>query len=325
MLQKVRVRLVKVFKSRLFFYPVMLILLLLFFEAILSISGYFYFYVYSNLESPKIEEDAFRILFLGESTTAGYTIEEEGNFSQMESVRKSAYPTQVEEILQQKYPNKRIRCYNKGLGAIETTGILRNLDENMIKYKPHLVVLMAGWNDKVVTEKDLRLKKLYNLKIYRFIALVKDILLPIFRPGGGLRELWIIKSRSGFRWLGLEKLWGDYRYIAPVHEPKSFSQYVLNFNSIIQTVHSYGSEVWFVGYLQPDARKRVNPVLKEVAEKNNIVYIEDYPELDFEVNRSLFAWDDWHPSKEGHRIIAEKIVKTIIKEKNNRLISNQND
>ena len=85
-------------------------------------------------------------------------------------------------------------------------------------------------------------------------------------------------------------------------------------NSIIEKVQSHDSEIWFIGYLQPDSRKKVNPVLKEIADKNRIVYVGDYPKVYFEVNRSLFAYDGWHPSEEGHRIIAEKIVEKIIAE-----------
>lgn len=163
----------KSFQKKLLFSFILLVSLLLIFEAILSSGGYFYFYVYSNIGSHKIENDAFRILFLGESTTAGWSME--NSWYQKEN----SYPAQVEEILQQKYPEKKIRGYNKGIGGIETTGILRNLDKNMIKYKPHLVVLMAGANGGFNYDK--KLSKSFSInplssksKIYRFIALMKS-------------------------------------------------------------------------------------------------------------------------------------------------------
>lgn len=298
--------------------------MLLAFEIILSFGGYFYFYVYSNLDDQKIEKDAFRILFIGESTTKGSQVNPGHD-----------YPSQIERILQQKYPNKKIKSYNKGVISIETTAILRNLDKNMIKYKPHLVVLMAGYNEYFIYDNTtFQLKNLYSqFKIYRLIVSIKDFL---------KIELW---SDGNFRYI-----WNGYHY----RPSNPISQLIFNLNSITQKVHSYGSDIWLAGYLQPDAREKVNPILQTVAEENSIIYMGDYPEVDFDMwvacpfrssdvrkqsnraffdgllsrknaknisqysgaefegNCSLFADDNWHPSKEGYKAIAEKIAETII-------------
>lgn len=144
----------------------MFVIVLLFFEIILSFGGYFYFFVYSNLDNSEIEENSFRILFLGESTTEGDSVS-----------RENAYPAQFEYILQQKYPDKKIKRYNKGVRGIETTAVLRNLDKNMIKYKPHLVVLMAGNNDNFILDNAnfILKKRIFKSKIYRLIESIKDI------------------------------------------------------------------------------------------------------------------------------------------------------
>lgn len=259
------------FKKKLFFYIIMFVLLLLFFELILSFGCFFYFYVYSNLDNPEIEEGAFRILFLGESTTEGVGVGKE-----------NAYATQVEVILQQKYPDKKVRSYNKGISSIKMIAILRNLDKDMVKYKPHLVILMAGFNDDFIPDEDIpRFERWYsNFELYRLTASVRDFMYIDY----------------------------NYRHFNPL------SRVIYNLDSVVKKVHSYGSEIWFAGYLQPDAGGHVNPVLQKVAEENNIDYVGDYPEVDFMVNRSLFAEDGWHPSVEGHRIIAEKIAEKMIGE-----------
>lgn len=276
----------KRFTKHLFFYLIMFIILLFFFELILNLGGYFYFYIYSNWDNPKVEEDAFRILFLGESTTAGASIN---------NPQEDAYPTQVERILQRHYPNKKIKCYNRGIGAIETTAILRNLNRNMIKYKPYLVIIMVGANDRPSSEGTHVLKSRYlKSNIYRLISSMIDT----FKLDLNYTD----KRDFIFRYKLCSNC--DFRI--------SFSQFVFNLDSITRTVHSYGSEIWFVGYLQPDARGRVNPMLQNITKKDNITYVGDYPEVDFEINRSLFADDGWHPNEEGHRIIAEAIAKRVI-------------
>ena len=282
----------KRFKKNLFFSIMLFIILLIFFELVLNIGGYFYFYVSSNLDSPKIEENTFCILFLGESTTAG---------AFLDNSQENAYPAQVEQILQKKYPNKKIRSYNKGVTSIETTAILRNLDRNMIKYKPNLVILMAGLNDHFVpNEKTLGFKDLYlRFKVYRFIAPLKDFIKI-------RRDPWL--QGDDFRYVNEQE--AGYLYKPIIYR----SEVIFNLVSIINKVHSYSSEIWFVGYLQPDARERVSPFLGKLAEEKNITYFGDYPEIDFIVNRSLFSSDGWHPSKEGHKIIAEKIAEKIIDE-----------
>jgi len=145
---------------------VTLILLLLCFELILRAGGYFYFYVYSNLDRPNIEEDAFRILFLGESTTAGGLVGKD-----------NAYPAQVQRILQDHYPTIKISSNNRGVGSIETTAILRNLDRNIINYKPHLIILMAGRNDNFLRSEQISwIKRVYlNLRVYQLVSSIIDL------------------------------------------------------------------------------------------------------------------------------------------------------
>lgn len=287
------------FKKNLFFSIILIILLLLSFEAILSLGGYFYFNVYSNLDNPKIDENAFRILFLGESTTLGHAVGQE-----------NSYPAQVERILQEKYPDKKIVSYNKGIGAIETTAILRNLDRNMIKYKPHLVILMAGINDRyqfvdntvkidnesIAGSESSRLKKWYSKsKIYRLIVSLLD-----FSKVDKNFLTEVGREDFNFRYIGGV----DYRYH---YKPDiSVSEVTFNLNAMVRTVNGYGSEIWFVGYLFPNSERIINPLLENVAEENNITYIGNYPETDFK------TWYGWHPSEEGHKIIAEKIANTII-------------
>lgn len=75
----------------------------------------------------------FRILTLGESTTAEY-------FSGLNS-----WPRQLEKRLNQAGISARI--YNEGHVGTNSTIILKNLDDYLSTYDPHLVISMMGVND----------------------------------------------------------------------------------------------------------------------------------------------------------------------------------
>lgn len=79
------------------------------------------------------QKGAYRILCLGESTTA---------FGD-----KDAYPRQLEEILNRKNTGIRFSVINKGVPSVDTAYILSELENNLDRYKPDMVTAMIGVND----------------------------------------------------------------------------------------------------------------------------------------------------------------------------------
>ncbi len=78
-------------------------------------------------------KDAYRIMCLGESTTA--------------LGGGDSYPHQLEDILNQKGAGIRFIVINKGLSGTDTSTIVAQLDKNLNKYKPDMVITMMGIND----------------------------------------------------------------------------------------------------------------------------------------------------------------------------------
>ncbi|MAZ47771.1 MAG: hypothetical protein CME65_04370 [Halobacteriovoraceae bacterium] len=79
--------------------------------------------------------DKIRILALGESTTDDYWGEKD----------LGAWPRQLEKLLKEKgYP---VKSFNVARGGTTSTFILSNLEKNLDKYKPHIVISMMGIND----------------------------------------------------------------------------------------------------------------------------------------------------------------------------------
>lgn len=72
----------------------------------------------------------YRILCLGESTT------------------RRAYPPFLEKILNQKKTGIRFTVIDAGQAGVRTETILLQLEDNLKKYQPHIVIAMMGCNDQ---------------------------------------------------------------------------------------------------------------------------------------------------------------------------------
>jgi len=100
----------------------------------------------------------YRILCLGESTTAG---------------GQESYPNQLQEVLNNGKRPVTFAVINKGVPAINTFGILSQLEDNIEKYKPDMVIVMMGINDsgRHMPQEDEPQKNetsfLNSLKVYR--------------------------------------------------------------------------------------------------------------------------------------------------------------
>lgn len=76
------------------------------------------------------------ILCLGDSHTYG-----------LGSPGKHAYPKQLETILNDQNPPEPVTVINGGICGFNTTRILEKLPENLNKYQPDIIILMAGDNN----------------------------------------------------------------------------------------------------------------------------------------------------------------------------------
>lgn len=79
------------------------------------------------------KKGSYRIMCLGESTTA---------FGE-----KDSYPSQLEEILSRRNNKIKFSIINKGIPGSDTTFILAQLEDNLNKYNPDMVIAMMGINE----------------------------------------------------------------------------------------------------------------------------------------------------------------------------------
>jgi tetratricopeptide (TPR) repeat protein len=114
-------------------------------------------------------KNVYRILCLGESTTARTIEFDEG---------ESSYPSQLQGILNQGRSGKKFIVINAGVPGITTTGIVRQLSDNLNEYNPDIVIAMMGINDRgnilpyESTHLTPALSFLKEFKIYKLAALL---------------------------------------------------------------------------------------------------------------------------------------------------------
>lgn len=142
-----------------------LFLFLVCFEVGLRLASFVFLSVKEHRNEVSLsQQGAFRILCLGESTTA--------------LGGSASYPSQLEIVLNQRHPEMKFSVINAGIGGINTKAILTMLEDNLNKYHPDLVLIMMGINDTFIKQsygphRYSRFQEfLKTFKIYQWLCLL---------------------------------------------------------------------------------------------------------------------------------------------------------
>jgi tetratricopeptide (TPR) repeat protein len=110
------------------------------------------------------QNNEYLIMCLGESTTAFGGI--------------SSWPSQLEEILYERNKDIRFKVINKGIPGANSALVLSQLDKNIKKYNPNMIITMLGINDgrdsiAYIDAPRVRTKLFFmNLRIYKLPKLL---------------------------------------------------------------------------------------------------------------------------------------------------------
>lgn len=98
--------------------------------------------------------------------------------------------------------------------------------------------------------------------------------------------------------------------------PNHIEQFEENIKNIINTTRKYTNNIYFIGLLSPDYKKRkeyteenvycVDETLKKICSKEKVEYIKMTDKI-----KEEFLIDGLHPNSEGHEIIANIILEKI--------------
>ncbi|HTZ11685.1 MAG TPA: tetratricopeptide repeat protein, partial [Candidatus Margulisiibacteriota bacterium] len=124
------------------------------------------------------QKGAYRIMCLGESTTAGQ------------------YPLFLEEILNSRNIGIKFSVIDKGIVGVKTMAIVEQLEANLDKYRPDMVITMMGINDE---EPQMLYKGIFYSKVTNFLKSFRTYkLTKLLRQHmiSKLRELRLTKIKS---------------------------------------------------------------------------------------------------------------------------------
>ncbi|MDP2652901.1 MAG: tetratricopeptide repeat protein [Candidatus Omnitrophota bacterium] len=132
-------------------------------EAGLRLGGFVFSFLQERGNRVNLQGDAIRVLCVGDSMTA--------------LGGRNSYPTQLEEILKSSLPGRNLRVINKGLVAKGSADVLARLPENLNRYRPAIVVVMVGINDRGGPVRENAFSGgvvffLENFRVYHFFQLL---------------------------------------------------------------------------------------------------------------------------------------------------------
>lgn len=194
-----------------------IILSLVVLEILLRISGSMFLY-YQNYQNNKIlkNKNEYRIICLGESTTA------------------NEYPIQLQQLLNEKYPNK-FSVIDCGIEGTNLETLLDLLDSNIEKYNPDIAICMMGINNFLTSldgSKFLKKNKKIKLKIYKLFLLLKEHLQKIYKIDNIFAEDDKLEYKANNfymrgDYINAEKLYKEILANYPLNENIFFSLFIL--------------------------------------------------------------------------------------------------
>lgn len=283
-------------KVRRIFLDVFLILIIS--EMILRCVAFFYLMYYTSRRIPSVKPDekSFRIICVGESTTAGYPVTGKG------------YPEQLEQLLNRNSYGEKFRVFNLGVCAITSREIARHFYKNIIDYQPQLVIILAGTNNNkprlfTISKNEKAFDSIFfyfvdksnELKTFKLLKLSYEVL-------SGLVE----------KTFYIQRIHEDFYITYRIRNYPFFDEQEVrkDLEYMTDVALKNGCKVLICNYFH---RSQVNIFLKEFARDRNIPFCDnekifkEYPDP-----YSLTSQDSFHPNFKGYSFMAQNLYNTII-------------
>lgn len=281
-----------------------LILFFLFLEIFLRTIIFLYLVIFQKTDNFLLNKykDHKNILCIGESTTLGM------------GVRPSeSYPNILQELIIASALKFKYKVYNLGIPGIKSYKILERLNSNITKYKPSLIIFLFGANDlegeKFIGKKNF--EKLAKRKPSMALSFVSK--LKLVRIGMLFYNRLLIK----FKYIILKDRLDMPGTINSKIQELIFKEFERNIISIIETCERSNVTCIFSDYLFNTVTGETNSALNVLSDKHNFILVKQskYIEENGINEKSISCKDLWHPNANGHKIMAENILKTIIENK----------
>ena len=267
-----------------------------------------------------IEKDPkkIRVIMMGDSVTFGITPE------------NCPYPTQLQELFNQKYSNK-VEVINAGVEGYSSEYVLKRLKYDILQYKPDIITVYVGWNDLYAVNplSPWSSKKLTGLanflnKFYLYKAFRRVIFLSIKPKLDHLITLSnaINADAAIYDKFEPENYKNNLKEIIKVCRENNIKVILINLTSILSDNMSQEDiKKVHYPYFTSDIEKLktlqtiYNQAIEQVAQENNTPQIDLNSAINKISNKGALFFDTMHPYCEGQKIIAETIFNDLISQK----------
>jgi lysophospholipase L1-like esterase len=250
----------------------------------------------------------YRIYCVGESTTWG--------IGASDPISKG-YPRQLENMLNEKYPEKKTQCFFDQTIGQNTSEILRKLPQHIRKYKPRLVILMVGANNWWNMDRS-------NILLFSKDSSVSESVLKVLIFLDQFR-VWKLFKNMAFSSGFFKERWN---YMFPEETTvKKLAQKMENevdlnifdrlaerdIEEMIKVGRSEGVQMIVCTY-PIDSEERVS-VRRGLAQKFQLPFV-DLAEVfkNLENPKAYLSTEDyWHPNDRGYTVVAQNIYDCIVK------------
>lgn len=265
-------------------------LILLIAELSLRATIFLYYFYYTRIAviSKSRDMDAYRIICVGESTTAGYPVCGLG------------YPEQLDSLLKKRNPGKRFQVFNFGVCAVTSTEIAKHFYRNIITYRPNLAIILVGNNNNCPRlspqfEETSFFQILNRLKVYRVILFSYHVISGLLNKTVNIQRIYsdIYLTYDGIK---------NYPYLFK-------NELTNNLNCMLTTAAKNRCKVIICNYFISGS----NEFLRAFAEKMSIPFCDNEKSYLSEIHSDWISEDGWHPSLKGYSVITQNLYNTIEK------------
>ena len=242
----------------------------------------------ASLKKPK---DQFRIMVVGDSTAFGWPLGDRENFSWY-----------LEKNLRTNFPGKDFRVINAAVCGYSSLQGKRLLDERGWDFKPDLLIIafnndtfidIAQDKDRLPSSKNLNLRKImYKCSIYTSLKRL------LFHSRINPEDDLIIPPEKGILRVSPEQLKEIYETVITEAQKR-------NIKTITVSLPLRGMARKFPGV------EKYRQIMKTTSKNKGALFLNLLEEWNNKLSNNLF-FDDIHPNKKGHEIIAERLSEIIL-------------
>jgi lysophospholipase L1-like esterase len=298
-----------------------LVLLVVVAETALRVAGHFYLrrlYVHRAVrftESP----NSIRIVALGESSTAGLWVDR----------RRESYPGQLKDLLQKRYPGRKIHVIVPPHVGHNTSQVANRIDDYLQLYTPAVLVLMVGCNNEWSlaeshVSKFLRMNSAARIRVRLQILAAESRVYKVLHYAY-LRFL--LREKSGHvRALKNKKyIWGGpqlvrfppedwVRPFARSNRQAFVEMWRYDVDRILQAASNHSVPVILMTYHIQPAHLPVEEFVA-MAHRHGALLLRNDEVFAQAVNarprEEYLLHDGWHPSPKGYELIARNVFRAI--------------